>query len=484
MSIMGKNKRHRYLVGTLTVSTLMLIGFQNCSQTKFIQGAAETGKVVGIDGTEDEVVRDPSAKCMEGSEKYQVLSVPQEQLGPDFQALSYEIGKVTCAYTSFLVKVKYLEQFETHLAFRTHRFTGKTELISKTEEGYPQPIYSHWFLTSADDMAAVYVPQKIVDRSPDPIKPELLVRRDLTSGKIQIINRYETNNKLNGKLIELAELVEATHKTFDHHASASSDGNIIIFPSKGGHLIKKNLVTGDTTDLNFSDDELDVRVGPRYLRSYSISGDGSKALYARTVQDNSYIQLASGGKKGTSQTNILADQNNAAHDGYDLKHNQKSIISATGKYAFFEGHYFGGRPFRSSPAYIVRMDLETKEAKVVSVAQPDGGASNYSVPNASLKSVSSDGRYACFIAPRSFAVSKAQTATTFNNVAYVKDLDTGELKTVSVESDLRDVVDCAISASGKTVTYKTAISNIATVEQHNSDEGEKIVRVSVPEALK
>lgn len=465
MSTTGKNKRHRYLIGTIAASSALLIGFQNCSQTRFVPGVAESGKVVGIGGTED-----PTAKCIEGSEKAQVLSVSQEELGPDFKVLGYQIGKVTCAYTSFLVKVKYLEQFETHLAFRTHRFTGKTELISKNESGKPQPIYSQWFATSADDQAVVYVPQKIVDRSPEPVKPEIFVRREINSGLIQIINKYDSDNKMNGQLIALGELTASTHKTFAHHASQSSDAKIVIFPSKNGHLIKKDLVTGSTADLNALDNKIDATLGPVYLRSYSLSGDGSKVLFSRSVGENSYILKNSPYKKGAVTSALYEPTHNSAHDGYDLKFDQKSLISADGKYAFFEAHFFGGRPFRTSPVYIVRMDIETKQVEAVSVVNGKDGAESYSIPNAQLKSVSADGRYACFLAPESFTQSTDQLSTSPVR-AFVKDLQAQEVKMVSLNAEGGVVTDCSISATGKTVTYQ--------VQQNRSAGDVKIFRASI-----
>lgn len=471
MSTTGKNKRHRYLIGTIAASSALLLGFQNCSQTRFVPGVAESGKVVGIGGTEDPDQYDPTAKCIEGSEKAQVLFVSQEELGPDFKVLGYQIGKVTCAYTSFLVKVKYLEQFETHLAFRTHRFTGKTELISKNESGKPQPIYSQWFATSADDQAVVYVPQKIVDRSPEPVKPELFVRREINSGQIQIINKYETDNRMNGQLIEFAELTPATHKTFAHNASQSGDAKIVIFPSKNGHLIKKDLVTGSATDINALEYDIDSTLGSVHLRSYSLSGDGSQVLFSRTVGGNSYIlKNLPHKKKGAITFALYEPTHNSAHDGYDLKFDQKSLISADGKYAFFEAHYFGGRPFRTSPVYIMRMNIETQQAEAVSVVNGKDGGESFSIPNAELKSVSADGRYVCFLAPEVFAQSSDQLSTSPVR-AFVKDIQNQEVKMVSLNAEGGQVTDCSISAVGKTVTYQ--------VQQSRSAGDVKIYRASV-----
>lgn len=443
------NQRKLYLAGTVSIAAAMVLSFQNCSQTKFDKVDLASSKTVG---TTSELVDD--GKCLESRLSSEPISVSPLEVGEGNEILGYELGEVNCGSTSFLVKVKYLGQFETYFAFRNDHKTGKNELISKTEQGYAQPIYSMWFSTSSDGSSVLYVPQKIVDRSPTPIVPEVLVRRVLATGKIQIVNKYDTKNKLNGQLIPIMNFTNPSYKFFDQKVSESQDGSIVLFFSATGHLIKKDLNTGDTTDLNFTDNELDARAPKPLLRSFSLTADGSKALYARTIGDKSHLFLSGVVKKGGYSINLFADQNNTVFDGYDVHHKQNSIISADGKSAFFIGNYIGGRPSRVSPFHVMKMDIETKQVEVISTSSAGPGSENISIPNAKIKSVSADGRFVCFLAPENFAAAAELDAAPSKTQAFIKDTIKGELKLVSTQSAGGQASDCAISASGKTVTYE------------------------------
>lgn len=467
-SINRGRKRGLYIAGAVAIPAMLMFGFVNCSQVRFEQLAGNTSNSMSSGGPIDPEV-DPTLDACPSKFSTNAISVSQEDVGEGHVILGYKLGEISCHYTSFLVEVKAYGLIESFLAFRNNHATGKNELISVNEQGYPQFIYPYWFSTTADESAVIYMPHKIVDRSPTPIVPENLVRRDIKSGKIEIINQYSPNSQLAGHRIDLAVGTQP-YKYFHHKVGESRDGRIVLLQTEDRKLIRKDLNTGSTLDLTVKHYELEAG-SPQFdaVRSFSMSADGSKSLFVRTLDNGqSILFLSSGSGKGASYPVNLLDSKNSYHDGFDLKHRQHSIISADGKYAFFSGKTVGGRPYRESIESVVRLNLETKDSEIVSIVEPGDGAENHSIPNARIQSVSADGRYACFLATRNHAVNADMSEPIH---AYVKDMTTKAVTDITEELEGGvSAVSCSINENGKSVAIEinASIKSLAPVLIHKT----------------
>lgn len=433
----------------------LIFGFQNCAQTSFTQLPSSNQDTKSIVGAE--VQSDDDNHCQ--SVPLNAVQINLGSTAEGHQILGYKVGEINCSYTSFLVKVLAYGQFETYLVYHKKHNSNQIDLISKSEQGHPVFVYPNSVSVSANNKYVIYSPHKIVDRSPTPIVPEFIHRRNLTTGAIDIVN-----TTANGDLISV---VYPEHG-FNKKTAESKDGNIILFESAAGrggiHLHQKNMTTGELRRITGNDAAGQIDLTYPVL-SYSISFDGSKTLLTRGSEQTSgtgeYLLL----KHVQGQTSILTGNGTASHyDGVDEKVVGVSIVAGQGKYVYFEGDYRGGRRLQTPNRQIIKKDLDTGVSKIVSRNEQTGqiGA------NWSLQSVSEDGRYFCFLStPTSLTNENAQTLVAENIQAYVKDTETGRIIKVSNlinngpdSSSSRSVVSsglnanaCAISKDGLNVTY-------------------------------
>lgn len=437
-------------------SAVMVFGFQNCAQTSFTQIPVSDGDAKSIVGAE--VQSDDDHHCQ--SVPLNAVQINLGSTAEGHQILGYKIGEINCSYTSFLVKVLAYGQFETYLVYHKKHNSNQIDLISKSEQGQPVFVYPNSVSVSADNKYVIYSPHKIVDRSPTPIVPEFIHRRNLTTGAIDIVNKTA-----NGDLISV---VYPEHG-FNKKTAESKDGNIILFESAAGrggvHLHQKNMTTGELRRITGNDSagQIDLTYP---VTSYSISHDGLKTLltrgYEQTAGSGEYLLL----KHAEGQTSILTGNGTASHyDGVDEKVVGVTIVAGAGKYVYFEGDYRGGRRQQIPNRQIIKKDLETGLSKVVSRNdQTEQVGYNWS-----LQSVSENGRYFCFLSTQTNLTNvNAQTLVAENTNAYVKDTETGRIVKVSnlvnnssdsssasraAFSSSLSANACAISADGMNVTY-------------------------------
>lgn len=440
--------KFKVLSVVVLVGVVMIFGFQNCAQTSFTQlplSNEDTKSIVGTEVQSD----DDDDQCQ--SIPLNSVQISLGSTAEGHQILGYKVGEINCSYTSFLVKVLAYGQFETYLVYHKKHNSNQIQLISKSAQGLPEFVYPNSVSVSANNKYVIYSPHKIVDRSPTPIVPEFIHRRNLTTGVIDIVNKAE-----NGDLIS----VVYPEYGFNKKTAESKDGNIILFESAAGsggvHLYQKNMTTGELRQIT-SNDALTYPV-----TSYSIAFDGLKTLLTRGSEQTSgtgeYLLL----KHVQGQTTILTGNGTAGqYDGADEKVVGITIVAGKGKYVYFEGDYRGGRHQQIPNRQIIKKDLETGVSKIVSRNEQSAQIGT----NWSLQSVSQDGRYFCFLStPTNLTNENAQTLVPESTYAYVKDTETERIVRVShlvsngsaspSAFSLTPHADaCAISADGLNVTY-------------------------------
>jgi hypothetical protein len=427
----------------VVTSASLLFVFQNCSQTKFTQVPLSGEDTKAIVGIEVEGLEGDSSSSAENCRSVP-LHTEQIDLGATaegHEVLGYKVGELNCRYTSFLVKVKAYGQFDTFLVYRKRHNANQIELISKSAEGYPVFVYEKSVSLSGDGKYVIYSPHRIVDRSPTPIVPEFVHRRNIQTGQIDIVNQTAYG--------VLAKPVYPDYG-FNQKTAESKDGNIILFRSaigRGGtHLFRKDMMTGELHRLS-GNDASGVMDLSYPITSFSVTADGGVSLHTQHRADSESIESLLSINLN-NLTSIVTGNGTASHyDGVDEKVVGNTIISADGKYAYFEGDYRGGRQQQVANRQIIKRDLETGVSKVVS-RNDETSQVGY---NWSLQSVSDDGRYFCFLSTQTNLTNvNAQTLVAEVSNAYVKDTVTGRIAQLAPASS-----SCAISGDAMNASYSS-----------------------------
>jgi Tol biopolymer transport system component len=253
-------------------------------------------------------------------------------------------------------------------------------------------------------------------------------------------------------------------------SSISADGRYVAFASSASNLVSgdtngaqdifvKDLQTGTTKLISVANDGTQgnrnskapsISADGRYVafKSYAsnlVSGDtnGAQDIFVNDLQTGTTkcISVASDGTQGNSYSDALS-------------------ISADGRYVAFESHasnLVSGDTNRFFDIFV--NDLQTGTTKLISVAS-DGTQGNSS---SSHPSISADGRYVAFESSSSNLVSGGTNGA---QGIFVNDLQTGTTKLISVASDGTQGSSLSyhpsISADGRYVAFHSYARNLVS----------------------
>jgi len=262
------------------------------------------------------------------------------------------------------------------------------------------------------------------------------------------------------------------------YPSISADGRYVAFESEATNLVSGD--TNDTGDIFVKD----LQTGT--TSRISVASDGTQgnnsSLYPSISADGHYVAFWSGASNLVSgDTNDTGDifvkdlqtgttqRISVASDG--TQGNNSSLypsISADGRYVAFDSsasNLVSGDTNNSTDIFV--KDLQTGTTSRISVAS-DGTQGN----NSSLyPSISADGRYVAFESSASNLVSGD---TNVVPDIFVKDLQTGTIKRISVASDGTQGNNYSggpsISADGGYVAFYSLASNLVSGDTNNSTD--------------
>jgi Tol biopolymer transport system component len=266
------------------------------------------------------------------------------------------------------------------------------------------------------------------------------------------------------------------------YPSISADGRYVAFYSEAN-----NLVSGDTNgtgDIFVKDLQTDT------TKRISVASDGTQgnkySIYPSITADGRYVafysdasNLVSGDTNGagdifvkdlqTDTTKRISIASDDTQGNSNFK--QKPSISADGRYVTFHSNannLVSGDTNGVSDTFV--KDLQTDTTERISVAS-DGTQGNRNSTVAMSPSISADGRYVAF---RSQASNLVSGDTNNRGDIFVKDLQTGTIKRISVASDgtqgNSDSFDVSISADGGYVAFDSFASNLVSDDTNDSPD--------------